>query len=117
MKTRLIMITVLACLAAGWGAFSAHGGEASIDPQQSYYLDCIHQEIDHYSCKVVLVNSRSRHLRDYGSEASRKAKFLAENKDALVQEMMVQKVSMRPHAVHQYLLQRFSLETPLQAAE
>jgi len=93
----------------GWGAFH--------DQQKSYYLDCIDQEIENYSCKVVLTNSRSKNLRQYGGEASQKVQFLTQNKDALVQEMAVQNVSLRPHAVHQYLLQRFSRETSAYAAE
>jgi hypothetical protein len=35
---------------------------------------------------------------------------LVQNRDTLAQEMVVQKVSMRPHAVHHYLLQRCNQE-------
>ncbi len=116
MKTRLVIMALI-CLTAGVGAFPAQAGGPSIDQQKSYYLDCIDQEIENYSCKVVLTNSRSKNLRAYGGEASQKAQFLTQNKDALVQEMTVQNVSLRPHAVHQYLLQRFNRETFAYAAE
>jgi hypothetical protein len=42
---------------------------------------------------------------------------LSQNRDALVQEMIAQKVSMRPHAVHQYLRQRFYQEALIQTAK
>jgi hypothetical protein len=116
MKTRLVIMALI-CLTAGFGVIPAYGGAPSIDQQRSYYLGCIDQEIENYSCKVVLTNSRSKNLREYGGEASQKVQFLTQNKDALVQEMTVQNVSLRPHAVHQYLLQRFSLETSMQAAK
>jgi hypothetical protein len=116
MKTRLVIMALI-CLTAGFGALPAHGGAPSSDQQRGYYLDCIDKEIENYSCKVVLTNSRSKNLREYGGEASERAKFLTQNKDALVQEMMIQNVSLRPHAVHQYLLQRFSRETSAQAAK
>ena len=45
-----------------------------------------------------------------GESAARRTAFLTKNSDALAQEMLAQKVSMRPHAVHQYLRQRFSQE-------
>jgi hypothetical protein len=38
--------------------------------------------------------------------AMRRKAFLVQNRDSLAQEMVVQKISMRPYAVHQYLLQR-----------
>jgi hypothetical protein len=115
MKIRLVTIIIIGCLAAAVGAIPACGDEVSSEQQKRYYLDCINAEIDNNSCKVALLGSRSRNLQTYGNSAARKAVFLSQNRDALVQEMMVQNVSMRPHAVHQYLLQRFSLETPMQA--
>jgi hypothetical protein len=117
MKTRLVTIIIIGCLAAAIGAIPAYGDEVSSEQQKRYYLDCINVEIDNNSCKVALLGSRSRNLQTYGSNAARKAVFLSQNREALVQEMMVLNVSMRPHAVHQYLLQRFSLETSMQAAK
>jgi hypothetical protein len=117
MKTTLATIMIVIGLVSTIGAIPACGDEVSKDQQTRYYLDCIDAEIDSNSCKVVLLGSRSRNLQAYGSSAARKAVFLSQNRDALVQAMMIQKVSMRPHAVHQYLLQRFSLETSMQAAK
>lgn len=116
MKARLATIMIVIGLASAIGAIPACADDISKDQQTRYYLDCINAEIDSNSCKVALLGSRSKNLQAYGSSAARKAVFLSQNRDALVQEMMVQKVSMRPHAVHQYLLQRFSLETSVQAA-
>ncbi len=117
MKTRLVTIIIIGCLAAAAGAIPAYGDEVSSEQQKRYYLDCINAEIDNNSCKVALLGSRSRNLQTYGTNAGRKAVFLSQNREALVQEMMVLNVSMRPHAVHKYLLQRFSLEPSMQAAK
>lgn len=117
MKTRLVTIIIVGCLAAAAGAIPACGDEVSSEQQKRYYLDCINAEIDSNSCKVALLGSRSRNLQTYGNSAARKAVFLSQNRDALVQEMMVQNVGMRPHTVHQYLLQRFSLETSMKAGK
>jgi hypothetical protein len=47
-------------------------------------------------------------LQGYGEQAALRTAYLSKNKEALVQEMIARKVSMRPHAVHQYLLQRYN---------
>lgn len=108
MKTRLIMIIGLIGLAVAIGAVPARSDTSSADRQKSYYLDCIQNEIDTYSFKLELVTSRSDNLREYGIEAARKTAFLTKNRDALMEEMVLRKVSMRPHAVHLYLLRRFN---------
>jgi hypothetical protein len=118
MKTRLFtIITIIGCLASTIGAIPASGDESPADQQKSYYLKCINEEIDHYSCKVTLTSSRSKNLQVYGEQAALKTIFLSRNRDALVQEMITKKVSMQPQAVQQYLRQRFSLETSMQAAK
>jgi len=116
MKTRLVIGIAMVCLTAGMWALPACGDESSADHQKNYYLKCIKAEIDNYSCKVAFTTSRSKNLQAYGESAARRAAFLSQNRDALVQEMFAQKVSMRPHAVHQYLGQRFSQEAPVQMA-
>jgi len=116
MKTRLVIGIAMVCLTAGMWALPACGDESSADHQKNYYLKCIKAEIDNYSCKVAFTTSRSKNLQSYGKDAARRTAFLTRNRDALVQEMLAQKVSMRPHAVHQYLGQRFSQEAPVQMA-
>ena len=66
---------------------------------------------------MVHTASRSKNLRTYGRQAALKTAFLSQNKDALVQEMIAQKVSMRPHAVHHFLLNRFNRESHPQTAK
>ncbi|MCK7512437.1 MAG: hypothetical protein MZV70_55960 [Desulfobacterales bacterium] len=110
MKTRLVIVMAMVCLTAGIWALPARGDESPADQQKSYYLKCINKEIDNYSCKVVLTSSRSKNLQAYGENAALRTAFLSQNRDALVQEMIAQKVSMRPHAVQQYLRQRFNQE-------
>jgi hypothetical protein len=115
MKTRLIII-IIGCLASAMGVIPAFGDESPADQQKSYYLNCINKEIDHYSCKVALTNSRSKNLQAYGEQAALKTVFLSRNRDALMQEMVARKVSMQPQAVQQYLRQRFNQEITAQLA-
>jgi hypothetical protein len=110
------MIIGLIGLAVAIGAVPAISDTSVADRQKSYYLDCIQDEIDANSCKLVLVTSRSETLREYGIAAAQKAAFLTKNRDALVEEMVLRKVSMRPHAVHQYLLRRFNEENDIRMA-
>jgi uncharacterized membrane protein YbaN (DUF454 family) len=116
MKTRLITIIIIGCLATAVGVIPAFGDESPADPQMSYYIKCINDEIDHYSCKVTLTSSRSKNLQAYGEQAALKTVFLSRNRDALVREMTAKKVSMHPQAVQQYLRQRFNQETTAQLA-
>jgi hypothetical protein len=117
MKNGHFIIIVAVALMAGMAAGPSYGDEQPTDQQKTYYLNCIEREIDNYSCKVVHAKSRSKNLQTYGENAALKAVFLSKNRDALVQEMIVQKVSMRPHAVHHYLQQRFVNETLVQTAK
>jgi hypothetical protein len=116
MKPGHFMAIAMAWLAIGMWALPACGDESPADQQKNYYLNCIDKEIDSYSCKVVHSASRSKNLQAYGQQAALRTEFLSKNKDALVQEMIAQKVSMRPHAVHQYLRQRFYQEALIQTA-
>ncbi len=110
MKNSHFIIIAVVALMVGMAAGPSCGDEQPTDQQKAYYLNCIEKEIDNYSCKVVHAKSRSKNLQTYGENAALKAVFLSKNRDALVQEMIVQKVSMRSYAVHQYLLQRCNQE-------
>jgi hypothetical protein len=117
MKNGHFIMIVVVALMLGMAAGPCYGDEQPTDQQMNYYLNCIEREIDNYSCKVVHADSRSRNLQAYGQNAALKAAFFSKNKDALVQEMIAQKVSMRPYAVHHYLQQRFVKETLVQTAK
>ena len=116
MKPGHFMAIAMAWLAIGMWALPACGDESPADQQKSYYLKCINDEIENNSCKVVLTASRSKKLQAYGEKAALRTVFLSQNRDALAQEMVAQKVSMRPQAVQQYLRQRFNQETHVQMA-
>jgi hypothetical protein len=117
MKNGHFIIIAVVALMVGMPAVPSYGDEQPADQQKAYYLNCIEREIDNHSCKVVHAKSRSKNLQAYGENAALKAVFLSKNRDALVQGMIAQKVSMRPHAVHHYLQQRFFKETTVQKAK
>jgi len=117
MKPRHFIAIAMAWLAIGMWVLPACGDESTAEQQKNYFLKCIDKEIDSYSCKVVHTASRSKNLQTYGRQAALKTAFLSQNKDALVQEMIAQKVSMRPHAVHHFLLNRFNRESHPQTAK
>ena len=110
MKNRLIIVICIFIVLAGSWTLSAWSDDSTADQQKTYYLNCITNEIESYSCKVQFTTSRSTNLQGYGEQAALRTVYLSKNKEALVQEMIAQKVSMRPHAVHQYLLQRCNQE-------
>jgi hypothetical protein len=111
MKIRLIIIVIcIFSVSAGSWIFPAWSDDSTANQEKTYYLKCINNEIESYSCKVQFTTSRSTNLQGYGEQAALRTVYLSKNKEALVQEMIAQKVSMRPHAVHQYLLQRCNQE-------
>jgi hypothetical protein len=111
MKTRFIMIVGVIGLALVIAAATALGGSSAVDRKRSYFRDCIQSEIDSCNPKMKLATSRSEHLRTYGDRAVQKEAFLRKNSETLVEEMVIRNVTMRPHAVHQYLLHRFNEES------
>jgi hypothetical protein len=111
MKHRLVTVIVIVCLASVLGAAPARGDESSADQRKSFYLKCVNTEIENDSCKVVLTGSRSKNLQAYGEKAALRTVFLSRNKEALVREMVAQKVNLQPQAVQQYLRERFNQET------
>jgi hypothetical protein len=110
MKTRFIISMAMVSLALSIGAFPALSADITVEQQRSYYLKFIDEEIESCESKQALTGSRSKNLQNCGTNAMRRKAFLVQNRDFLVQEMVVQKVNMRPHAIHQYLLQRCNQE-------
>lgn len=111
MKTTLIMTIGFLGLAVTIGAVPVYSDEPAADHQRSYYLNCIENEIEDNVSKMEFVTSRSDNLREHGIEAAMKAAFLTKHRDALVQEMVLRNVGMRPHTVDHYLLLRFNEES------
>lgn len=109
MKTRFTIMAMVGIAVTIW-ALPVLGDASTVEQQRSYYLKCINDEISSCESKQALTGSRSKNLQSCAMNAMRRKAFLVQNRDTLVQEMIVQKVSMRPHAVHQYLLQRCNQE-------
>jgi len=109
MKTRFTIMAMVGIAVTIW-ALPVLGGASTVEQQRSYYLKCINDEISSCESKQALTGSRSKNLQGCAMNAMRRKAFLVQNRDTLAQEMIVQKVSMRPYAVHQYLLQRCNQE-------
>ena len=109
MKTRFTIMAMVSIAFTIW-ALPVLSEDSTVEQQKSYYLKCINDEISSCESKQALSGSRSKSLQSCAMNAMRRKAFLVQNRDTLVQEMVVQKVSMRPHAVHQYLLQRCNQE-------
>lgn len=109
MKTRFTIMAMVGIAFTIW-ALPALSEDCTVEQQRSYYLKCINDEISSCESKQALSGSRSKNLQGCAMNAMRRKAFLVQNRDTLAQEMVVQKVSMRPHAVHQYLLQRCNQE-------
>lgn len=109
MKTRFTIMAMVGIAVTIW-ALPVLSDDSTVEQQRSYYLKCINDEISSCESKQALTGSRSKNLQSCALNAMRRKAFLVQNRDTLAQEMIVQKVSMRPHAVHQYLLQRCNQE-------
>jgi len=109
MKTRFTIMAMVSIAFTIW-ALPVLSEDSTVEQQKSYYLKCINDEISSCESKQALSGSRSQNLQGCAMNAMRRKAFLVQNRDTLAQEMVVQKVSMRPHAVHQYLLQRCNQE-------
>ena len=109
MKTRFTIMAMVGIAVTIW-ALPVLSDNSNVEQQRSYYLKCINDEISSCESKQALSGSRSKNLQSCAMNAMRRKAFLVQNRDTLAQEMVVQKVSMRPHAVHQYLLKRCNQE-------
>ena len=73
-----------------------------------YYMEYISECICKNESKAALQNSRSENLRRSGVIYERKAVFLTNNQNVLIDEMIRKRIGKEPYKVDYYLNKRFN---------
>ena len=108
---RMTGIFIFGVLAfAGLLLLSSTGFSDDDEATIKFYEICIVREIARCEAKSFMLNSESQNLRAYAQLRVQKAKFLAEQKDRLIQELMGEQITLRRHSILVYLNSRFNEE-------
>lgn len=113
-----ILIITLPLAFMGFCGFFATAGNCFDEGQASqFYESCIVKELEKCRAKDRLHHSKSKNLREYAEVKTCKAAFLTDQKDALIQEMLKNRIALRPHRVAAYLNHRFCEMNPPRATD
>ena len=75
---------------------------------KKFYISYISECICKYKSKAALQNSKSENLRRSGVIYERKAVFLTNYQNVLIDEMIRKKIGTKPYKVDYYLNERFN---------
>ena len=106
--TRIFITGVVAF--AGLLLLSSTGFSDDDEAKIKFYESCIVREIARCEAKSFMLNSESQNLQEYARLRVQKARFLAEQKDGLIQELMGEQIPLRHHSILVYLNSRFNEE-------
>ena len=117
MQARKLTVVLMAGVVAFLGVLplSALGGDEEM--KVKFYDSCIVREIAGCQKKAVLLNSSSENLQEYARAETRKAGFLADQKERLIQELLEKQVALKDHSVQVYINSRFREETDNSGSE
>jgi hypothetical protein len=105
----IMMLTV--CFCVPWGVATA-GSTA----EKKFYEDCFSAKVGKCLNKVRMIQSKTYCRQKYGEINLKKALYYHRHKDALLEEMMQQKIKMKAYKVDYYLIRAFGKEMKKQAA-
>ncbi len=108
MKTKVLFIVLLALFVVLMGtsqSFSQSGTDAELI---KFYEICIQNQISKHQAKAALKVSRSENLRSCAVVSSKKAVFLVNHKDMLIQEMLKNEMDPKTYKVEYYLNKRYN---------
>ncbi len=77
------------------------------DKHISLYRMIVNERILKCEIKSTMYNSNSKNIRKEAALAKQQAKYLKNNKEKLVQNMMDNDIGTKPHQVHYYLIKNF----------
>lgn len=80
--------------------------------QEDFYNTCIDNKIARCESKSIFDDSRSNTLCDYAGLNQRKAEFYKNNRTELVNAMVEEDVTMKPHRVDYFLNKAFYEQLP-----
>ena len=105
-------ITTLAvCFCLPWGITTA-----AATAEKKFYEACFSAKVGKCLNKVRMMESKSCCRRQYGKLNIEKAIYYYRHKEALLDEMMAQKIKMKAYRVDYYLIRAFGKEMNRQAA-
>ena len=108
MKTKVLFIVFLALgmiFLSTSQSFSQSGTDAEL---VKFYETCIQNQISKHQAKAALKISRSENLRSCAVVSSKKAVFLVNHKDMLIQEMLKNEMDLKTYKVEHYLNRRYN---------
>ena len=108
MKTKVLFIVMLAfgvVFMVTLQSFSQSGTDAELI---KFYEACIQNQISKHQAKTALKVSRSENLRSSAVVSSKKAVFLVNHKDMLIQEMLKNEMDPKTYKVEHYLNRRYN---------
>ena len=103
--TRILMAGVVAV--AGLLVLPSIGFSDDEEAKIKFYESCIVREIARCEAKSFMLNSESQNLHEYAQVRVEKARFLTEEKDSLIQELIDEQIPLRDHSIQVYLNSRF----------
>jgi hypothetical protein len=108
MKGKAFFISTIVMALALIVAFPNTGRTDEHEQLEKYYMGYISECICKNESKAALQNSRSENLRRSGVIYERKAVFLTNNQNVLVDEMIKKEIGTKPYKVDYYLNKRFN---------
>jgi hypothetical protein len=108
MKKQILLVIFVTILACFLGAFSAICGEVEKDTRlKNYYEDFITSKISKCYSKAQLKKSKSVHLQSCAAKEVKKAIFLSENKEMLIDEMIKRDIGVKTYKIEYFLNGKF----------
>jgi hypothetical protein len=101
-----VQLTVFLVLVIATTAF----GET--DQQRDFYSACLDWKISKCEAKSAVRNSTSTSLYHYAELNRHQADFYENNREALIQEMLNQGLTLKKHEVEHFLIKSFFHEYP-----
>lgn len=83
--------------------------------EKKFYEDCFSAKVGKCLNKVRMIQSKTCCRQKYGERNLRKALYYHRHKEALLEEMMQQKIKMKPYRVDYHLIRAFGKEMKKQA--
>ncbi|MGA7878011.1 MAG: hypothetical protein WCA08_20300 [Desulfoferrobacter sp.] len=107
MKTKIGAALFILVILASSGLAMSDGTQ-----QENFYNTCIDNKIAQCESKLLLNDSRSNTLCNYAHLNQTKAEFYENNRDELVQQMVEEDITMKPHRVDYFLNKAFFDQLP-----
>ncbi len=96
-----ILLATMLCISPAWC-------EPPVEDDQGVsYENYVDEQIQHNEFKSTLGSAKTPNLQKNAEISREKAEFLRNNRDALISEMKVNNVEMKPYKMHRYLNQTF----------